>query len=183
MNLPNSFMVFDVESVGLHGEGFAVGVVVIDRDGNERLGARLACPLFSVNGDDTGRQWVKENCPGIVFSHITHGSPRDMRHRFWEIWQSYRDGGSILVADCGWPVEARFLAACVDDDLERRFWTGPLPLHELASFRLAAGLDPTGIENRLPDELPAHDPLADARQSVRLLIEAIKILSPVTEGG
>lgn len=30
------YMVFDVESIGLHGEGFAVGYVVVDRNG-ERL--------------------------------------------------------------------------------------------------------------------------------------------------
>ncbi len=88
-----------------------------------------------------------------------------------------------MIADCGWPVEARFLAACVDDarpaprtgqlvaDSPRDF-TGPYPLHELASYLLGAGLDPWKKPKRLPGELPEHDPLADTRLSVRMLLEA-----------
>ena len=33
----DKFMVFDVESIGLHGDGFAVAWVVVNREG-ERLG-------------------------------------------------------------------------------------------------------------------------------------------------
>jgi hypothetical protein len=90
-----------------------------------------------------------------------------------------------MVADCGWPVEARFLAACVDDarpvatdgkttaDSAREF-EGPHPLHELSSVLLGAGAG-SGIQfDRLPQELPEHDPLADARLSVRLLLDAVK---------
>jgi hypothetical protein len=81
----------------------------------------------------------------------------------------------MLAADCAWPVEARFLAACVDDQPEQRAWEGPYPLIDIASVRLAAGLDPLATVERLPSEMPAHDPLADARQSARLLIEALKV--------
>lgn len=44
---------------------------------------------------------------------------------------------------------------------------------DVASVRLAAGLDPLASAPRLDGELPAHDPLRDARQSARLLIEAL----------
>ena len=38
------FMVFDVESIGLHGDGFAVAWVVVNRSG-QRLGEGcMACP-------------------------------------------------------------------------------------------------------------------------------------------
>jgi hypothetical protein len=39
---------------------------------------------------------------------------------------------------------------------------------------LALGRDPLATNERLPDELPAHNPLCDARQSARLLIEALR---------
>jgi hypothetical protein len=51
---------------------------------------------------------------------------------------------------------------------------GPYPLVDVASVRLAAGLDPLGAYDRTAGELPVHNPLADARQSARLLLEALK---------
>jgi hypothetical protein len=78
---------------------------------------------------------------------------------------------------CAWPVEARFLAACVDDNPMTHEWSGPYPLHDLASVLMAAGRDPLAKNERLPGELPEHDPLADARQSARLLLAA---LAPAT---
>jgi hypothetical protein len=38
---------------------------------------------------------------------------------------------------------------------------------------MAVGMDPLGTNERLPNELPIHDPLADACQSARLLIQAL----------
>jgi hypothetical protein len=167
------YMVLDVESVGLHGEGFAVGYVVVDRDGTPRGEGRYACPPARAAGNEDGRAWVKENVPELSYDFLT---PRAMRTRFMIDWYFWKNQGAALVADCGWPVEARFLAACVDDDPEHRAWEGPYPLHDLASIRLAAGLDPLGSNARHNDELPEHDPLADARQSARLLLTALMVL-------
>lgn len=182
---PNLFMVFDVESVGLHGEGFAVGFAIVDRDGGVRTSERFACMPSRCRGTVSGREWVKENVPGL---RLTHDGPHQVRAAFWAAWQEWKSRGAVLVADCAWPVEARFLAQCVDDERRPvrgawdtadspRDWEGPYPLHDLASIRLAAGLDPLGTNDRLPSELPAHDPLADARQSARLLIEALQAIS------
>lgn len=171
--MPDLYMVFDVESIGLHGEGFAVGYVVVTADG-EVVGNRIfACHPDRANGGPEGRAWVAENCPPIVFNCA---SPCEVRRFFWNGWLSWKDQGAVLVADCAWPVEARFLAACVDDEPAQREWQGPYPLHELASFMVAAGLDPMATYDRLPDE-PQHDPLGDAKQSARLLVDALKKLS------
>lgn len=171
--MPDLFMVFDVESIGLHGEGFAVGYVVVTRDG-EIVGDRIfACSPDQAAGSAEGRAWVAENCPPLVWNC---SSPREVRRFFWNGWLSWKDQGAVLVADCAWPVEARFLAACVDDDAEHRQWQGPYPLHELASFMVAAGMDPMATYDRLPDE-PQHDPLGDARQSARLLMQSLTRLS------
>lgn len=170
------YMVFDVESIGLHGEGWAVGYEVVDSTGVPLDRRRYVCPPATAMGDDEGRVWVAENCPLMV---MTDSMPYKIRRAFWRDWLRWKEQGAALVADCAWPVEARFLAACVDDEPEERRWQGPYPLHELASFMVAAGMDPMATYDRLPGE-PQHDPLGDARQSARLLVQALARLRTVT---
>ena len=102
------------------------------------------------------------------------GTPRQVRGAFWDIWMRWKDHITAMVADCAWPVEVRFLIMCVDDDIGAREWQGPYPLHDLASMLLILGKDPLAVTERLPDELPAHNPLNDARQSARQLIEVLR---------
>jgi hypothetical protein len=181
MSLPDLFMVFDVESVGLHGDAYAVGWSVIDRAGAEREAGGLWLPIHDVRGTEAGRRWAVQNAshgapPGWGKSLSPSACPLAMRRTFWLTWLRWKAKGAALAADCCWPVEARFLAACVDDRPDEREWEGPYPLLDVACFRLAAGLDPLATAERLPSELPAHDPLADARQSARLLAEALALL-------
>jgi hypothetical protein len=121
---------------------------------------------------------VRDNIP---FMELTHTTPRRVRDAFWNEWEraKKRWPGIVMAVECGWPVEARFLAQCVDDKPEARRWAGPYPLHEIASVMLTAGMDPMETYARLPNELPKHDPLADARQSARLLFEALGKLQSV----
>lgn len=164
------YMVIDVESIGLHGDGFAVGYVVVTAQGTELEAARIACFPDVAQGDDEGRIWVDEHCPAFPVDFI---DTKGVRASFWGAWQRWKAQGAVLVADCAWPVEARFLTDCVDDDSVTRMWQGPYPLHDVATARLVAGFDPLATVDRLVDELPAHDPLADARQSARLWLEAL----------
>lgn len=163
---------FDVESVGLHGEGFAVGGGVFLANGAIQWGFRMACPTDECIGTDEGRKWVKENVPQL---EITHRSPRQMRDEFWNRWSKAKREGALMAADCGWPVEANFVGSCITDD-PSRMWDGPYPFHEIATFLEAAGMDPVAKYPRTPSELPQHDPYADAVQSARLLSEAISKL-------
>ena len=100
-----------------------------------------------------------------------------MRDAFWRLWLGWKSNSVWLAADVCWPVEANFLRACIEDDPIRRTWEGPYPLIDIASVRLAAGFDPLGTEPRRDDEMPARNPLADARQSARLLAEALQELT------
>ncbi len=179
-------MVFDVESVGLHGGGFAVAWVVLV-DGKRVSECWVWCDPSKVRGIHNGLEWVKENVlledssiegpPGVKVDH-----PRQVRQRFWDAWQIEKAQGAQLWADVPWPVEARFLTSCVEDVRRtnrgrtqpegERDWAGPYPLLDIATFRLAAGFDPMETCERQADEKPAHHPLADARQSARLLVEA-----------
>jgi hypothetical protein len=179
---PDLFMVFDCESVGLHGETYAVGWVAVDRDGAEREAGGLWVPPGDVRGTPAGRAWAWDNAfPGRAEGWGRGLEPARsaavMRRDFWQTWLRWKEKGAALAADCCWPVEARFLAACVDDRPDEREWQGPYPLLDVACFRLAAGLDPLETAPRLPNELPAHDPLCDARQSARLLAEAMAVLA------
>ena len=181
--LPQLFMVFDCESVGLHGETFAVGWCLIDRKGNRLSEGYEACdPNSATAENDADREWVAKNVP-IPYEGYGWALPEEVRESFWEAWLKAKERGAILVADCAWPVEARFLIQCVNDFHSERCWSGPYPLHDLASISFAACLDPLGIEERLPEELPVHDPLADARQSARLLIKALDRLHPAKGQG
>lgn len=179
--------VLDVESIGLHGEGFAAGFVVIDDSGTELDSGRYAClphrAAGRLNGDDAAdRAWVAANVPHIAPTHI---STPQVRSALFIALLGAREraaeaGAQLLIwAECAWPVEARFLADAIDDAAAR---TGPYPLHEIATAMLLAGMDPMATYDRLPAELPRHDPLADARQSARLLVEAlgrIKLNAPL----
>ncbi len=164
------YFVFDVESIGLHGEGFAVGWIVVDFAGNVRDEQLFSCPPDAALGEQHNRAWVWDNVP--VLPH-THRTPAALRKDFFDAWRRWNAAGAVLVADCGWPVESRFLSACIDDALAAREWSGPYPLHELASVFLAKGLDPLKERSRLDSELPKHNPLCDARQSARLLLAAL----------
>lgn len=175
--MPAYFMVFDVESLGLHGPAFAVGFVVVDANGAEVASGKWKYNPDKIAATVESRQWVADNCPW-AFDGSDGGvdSAKGLRDGFWNYWSYWKSAGAVLAADVPWPVEANFLSACIADAPEVRAWQGPYPLIDVASVRLAAGLDPLGTEERRVGELPAHDPLADARQSARLLIEALAVM-------
>lgn len=100
-----------------------------------------------------------------------------MREKFWRRWLHWKEKGAVLAAECAWPVEGRFLNECIDTLPTDRKWAGPYPLLEISSIMIAGGMDPMANHPRLDDEQPAHNPLADARQSARLLMLAIQNLT------
>lgn len=163
-------IVIDVESVGLHGEGFAFGAVAVTINGPiaENI---CSCPPETAQGSEVDRDWVNKNVPPLP---ITHDNPRALRDFIWERWQLWRNEGAVMMGDCIWPVESNFLSACVQDDPVNRCWSGPYPLVDLAPLLWRAGINPQSKHQRLPGELPEHNPLNDARQSARQLLELLQ---------
>lgn len=171
--IPDHYLVFDVESVGLTGDAYAYGFVLIDKEGKE-----LDCGLDSMNPDQAkgtkcDRLWIEDHCPELL-----HTSPsKSYLHRaFCSLWLRYQTGPwadkkVVLAADCPWPVEAKFLLECFQE-AGKSFL--PYPIIDVGSVLLAAGKDPIGTYPRNELELPEHNPLQDARQSARLLVEALK---------
>lgn len=172
-----SYFIFDVESIGLHGEGFAVAGGVYLPNGAAQWEFAYSCPTDECEGDDDDRTWVSENIPIL---YVTHRSPKVMRDDFWQQWMKAKREGAEMAVECGWPVEAGFLARCIHQGIGDRKWEGPYPLHEIASIMKAAGMDPMAKYDRTPSELPPHNPLADARQSARLLSIALSKLQPAS---
>ena len=187
---PTHYFIFDVESVGLHGEGFSVaGGIYREAPSHEGklYGDRLHridhfafhCDPANAQGTDSDREWIAAN----VTTHprsVERDTPKEVRDLFWNVWMRYKNQlSAVMFVECGWPVEAKFLEACISDDPDTRNWDGPYPMHEVASIMLAAGMDPMASYERRPDESPAHEPLADSHLSARLLGEALNILSPV----
>lgn len=164
-----TFFVFDVESIGLHGEGFAVAGGVYLANGAAQWEFCFCCPPDKAEGLQSDRDWVNRNVPVM---DITHRDTYGLRMAFWEAWEKAKAGGAEMAAECLWPVEARFLRDCITDDAQR-LPSAPYPCHEIASVMLASGMDPMATYDRTPSELPRHNPLADARQSARLLSEAL----------
>lgn len=168
----SSFFVFDVESIGLHGEGFAVAGGVYLANGAAQWEFHLACPPCKAEGLLNDREWVNKNVP---FMDVTHRDTFGVRMSFWEKWVKAKSEGAEMAAECLWPVEARFLHDCITDDAQR-LADAPYPFHEIASVMFAAGMNPLATYDRTPSEMPPHNPLADARQSARLLSEALSKL-------
>lgn len=175
-----NFMVFDVESIGLHGEGFAVGYVVINDAGNCLEEGMFACDPYSARGTAHSHDWVTQNA-GLTSKDVDCHTPGVVRQEFWQVYERWkaRVEPFQLWADCAWPVEARFLIACIEDAHKEREWNGPYPLHEIATLALACGVDPLRTFDRLPNELPPHNPLNDARQSARLLLGYLRQLGRI----
>ena len=167
------FFVIDVESVGLHGEAYAVAGGLYKASGERLSEFAFACPISLCAGTNDDRAWVADNTPMLKPTHCT---PAGMRDDFWSRWMAAKKEGAVMVADCLWPVEANFLARCVQDYPATRNWEGPYPFMDVASVLFAAGMDPLKQYDRLPEELPVHDPKADVRQSARMLCKALDAL-------
>lgn len=171
-NRLRSFFVFDVESIGLYGEAFAVAGGVYLENGAAQWEFFYACPPEAAKGTDDDRAWIAANLP--LFKN-THRDPVGVRAAFWKAWERATKAGALMAGECVWPVEINFLRDGIAEAEDRRN-ISPYPLHEVASIMLAAGMDPMATYDRTPSELPKHNPLADARQSARLLSESLKKL-------
>jgi len=80
--------------------------------------------------------------------------------------------GMITIADYAYPVECRLFARAIESDESRKF-TGPYPLHEVATALLISGKKREDYP-RVGNELPEHNPLCDARYAARLFQIALK---------
>lgn len=165
------YLILDVESIGMYGEPFAVGIVILNSEGVRKEEHLFACDPEIAKGREYNRMWVREYVPLMEYNCQ---SVQEVRQRFWEVWERWING-TIVLADVAFPVETRFLSLCVMDATKEREYNAPYPLHEIASLALAADREPLADWLREPDEEPMHNPLCDARHSARKVIEYLNL--------
>lgn len=166
----------DVESNGLHGEGFAVGAVVITLDGTIADEFTARCPIHGPVDE-----WVEKHVlPPMADFKVTHKNSRELRNDFWKWFVAAKEDADYVLVDNGYPVEARFLIQCQEDDLDERYWQHAFPMLELNSLLLQAGIKPLAVRYRLvEDELEGdilkHNPRFDAEVSARAAVKALRL--------
>jgi hypothetical protein len=178
------YFVFDVENVGLYGVPFAVAWVVVDDKGTRLTEGIFSCSMraamegFAAEGrpgsfSPEDFSWAAQHVVPVIHQSISHENPLDMLKDFAVEWRKWKNRGAMMVSDCGYPVETGFLSRCVvsgalsADD-------APYPLLDISSLLLGRGYDPKQGFSRLPEEMPAHNPLNDSRQSARVLLSLLK---------
>ncbi len=172
---------FDVESNGLHGAAFAVAGVLMDANHNILSQYVARCPIRGPI--DT---WVAENVLGPVANiNQTHRSGRAMRSDFWTWFLETKSQADLIVAANPYPVEARFLIACQEDDLPARGADHPFPYYDLPSMLYALGITTPPQRRAFVAKSvgkatgDAHNPLWDAKATA---MAALKIITAPKSG-
>lgn len=115
-------MVFDVESNGLHGEGFAVGWVIVDDEGQVIKSGYEACePRGPID------PWVKENVlPSLPIA--TQPNVETVRALFWAAWEEAKAGGASQARFIKWVNNHNhswYVNYCISDQPPKFFsWMG-----------------------------------------------------------
>ena len=166
---------FDVESNGLHGEAFAVAGVLMDADRKILSQLVTRCPI--VGPVDA---WVSENVLGPMQS-IPESAPDapTMRAEFWQWYLVAKSQADLIVAANPYPVEARFLIACQNDDMPGREFDHPFPYFDISSMLYTLGYTtPTARREFVKKAVRGssgdpHNALWDAKATAMAAISAL----------
>ena len=167
---------FDAETIGLYGEPFAVSYVICDcNDGKELEKGYLSCPFENAKGGISDREWVFKNVIPHLPKETNCNTPEEVCEKFYSAWMKTKETYKevIAIADCGYPVETSLCARAIRIREEERKFTGPNPLHEVATALFMAGMKSDDYP-RTENELPEHNPLNDAKYAARLFLTALK---------
>jgi hypothetical protein len=167
MAQPVNLLSVDVESNGLYGQPFAIGAIVGTQAGPWTL-FLADCPI-----EGPVDPWVAEHVlPVLDDRAVMHFNdlPNLLGH-FGEWWDRHRTGATV-VAHIAQPVEARMFADLIHI-IGRDPFSGPFPLHDVATLLLAAGENPESVDTYIArhgidpgkgfTEMGPHNPLYDAR--------------------
>jgi hypothetical protein len=168
---------FDIESNGLHGPAFAVGAVMVNSAGQVLDEFVARCPI-----DDSVDPWVTEHVlPALAGLPQTHATPRALRDAFWPWYRRAAARANYVLATNPYPVEARFLIACQQDDLKTRYFEHPFPLLDLGTLYVQAGARSHEARDRLRNQVIGHEPKLEHHprwDAWAAALIALKLLSP-----
>jgi len=168
---------FDVESNGLQGAAFAVAAVLVDGSGHILYEFQARCPL-----PEPVDPWVRQHVlPPMKDMPETHPDARSMRDSFWAWYVPAKAKADFVLATNPYPVEARFLLACQEDDLEHRYFEHPFPLLDLGTLYVKSGARSGSDRDKLVAEATAgttnleHHPRFDAWAAALVALKLLKL--------
>lgn len=163
---PN-IMVFDVEATRLHGRGFAVGAVVINKITNKIL---AAFSLLSTDGADSANIWVRENVLPHLEDMPTCRELHTLNDEFYCFYKKWKDSCDIW-SDCNFPVETTFLADVARGDINQREFEMPYPLYDLCNF-MSADIDRYKEIGEMAGVVK-HNPVYDSVTSAVFILDIV----------
>lgn len=173
------FFIIQAQSMGLYGEIFAIGFIVINSDGEILKEGILKCPHQLAQGLDSDREWVNKHVIAatekITSNHISiFNTPKELYENIWEIWLEMKKQYEKLycASYIGYPIIMNLFYKCVMKNVESRQMLAPYPLLEIDTSFLMTNyeISPKNI-SRFDTEIP-YNPLCDAKYYGRLFILA-----------
>ncbi len=161
----------DAESNGLYGQPFCIGAVCTTDDGQPADVYLARCPIAGPVDP-----WVAANVlpalEGVLESWGGYPDPYTALLADFADWFDAHNDADDVIAHVAAPVEAG-LFRDMTVILDRGPFTGPFPLHDVASALRTIGADPTSVDSYVADHgldvgpgferMRAHNPLYDAR--------------------
>jgi hypothetical protein len=170
---------FDIESNGLHGDAFAVAGVLMNSKREILSQFTSRCPIIGPVD-----AWVSANVLGPMMNMPdTAATARLMRDAFWDWYLQVKPQADMIVAANPYPVEARFLIDCQNDDLPAREFDHPFPYYDLSSLLYSHGFKtPTKRRDFVKKAVrgssgESHNPLWDAQATAMAALSAAELIS------
>lgn len=177
INPNKNIFVFDVESIGLYGDAYAVGAIVIKPDllpiETDDDVQRIIVDSFAIASEnqvikayESNNTFIKKII-GRVMEFNTCKTLADLENEFMRFYGKHSASCDIY-ADCIYPVESNFLSS-----IARRFGSKyensmPYPLKDICNF---IDVDIDRFEYAEMSNLPKHDPYYDSMTSAFSLLK------------
>ncbi len=157
----------DVETDGLYGGFLTAALIATDLEGNE-----LERAYYGIRKDKMKikEPWVMENVLPKLGEYEPCEDENELLEKSWNFWLRYQEE-AYAVCDVGYPVEARFIGACVGQDVTANAMKAPFPLLDLSSLIYAKGYDPLiNREELIQEHCPnlVHNALYDVEVSIHI---------------
>ena len=165
--MKNKLVFLDVETDGLYGSFLTVALIATDWEGNELERAYLGIRREKMHITEP---WVEENVLPRLGEYEPVDTEEELLRKAWDFWLRYREE-AYAVCDVGYPVEARFLKACVELDVKQNAMLAPFPLVDLSSLILAKGYEPLINREELVADYEStkqHNELYDVEVSIEV---------------
>ena len=163
--MKSNLVFLDVETDGLYGGFLSAPLIATDMQGNEIERAYYGIEKSKLNITEP---WVIEHVLPYMGEYEACENEEELLHKAWTFWMKYQET-AYAVAYVGYPVECRFLEACVRMNVSEHAFQAPFPLLDLSSILLAKGYDPLlNLEELVTEDVAGnkHNPLYDVEMAV-----------------